>query len=896
MLSVNKLNREELEFLASIFEFDNIRKYFQKYPREYQKLTHLRAKTLTVDQINALIQKNMSSDFIFNFMQGNAEGYIKQLDDSISKLEKEVEDRNKATIIALAESPFRENLSVYYKLIEKNIDDDSIKLLSTIVNSPELVKMLSSEKSDKNLSEQIEQLTKQLNEKDTLIESVNESLLRVQKEEEQKVEDLRKQLADAQTTIASLQSELNTIKAADIIPEEEIEDGYAYHSVCEVFTDYNGKIWLKRLADIEKNTLIPFECDEFKPRLFGNRNKLYHKNGPEASGTIGIWAWNASENWNDPATDYIVTSFCYNILPIQVVEIVGIKNTNDILKSLQAGIKINISTTSVIFAIKSSDSEYIGFLCSNKNLTVNNGVLKLNEECYSLDEYTFNEEDTIELSGKTYYKYLKIKGLPKTIKLYDPIKIVTDIILKRASWNAIKQKGVSKNTWKICRDYIYELPQEDLYTEICDACKCTESEAKQYVASLVENAETYINNDNVENDIIANIIPKHPEIVQKCKGLIYQDWEKENEERIAEANNELESIKSDVENKNAELENVKKEHTRLATELSVISNTISEKEKLASDVDERIKQKIEDAKKNAADFISQMAFVSPVSSMPDNTKKCCYKTGLAIDTEDIEEYDDVNTLHSLISEELRNAGVSSKYRDSLAAYMYSAYLTHTPLLLAGPCGKSIANAFSSALNARLAGVLNCSNPFDSEAIKEVINSKDNVVVIENPFSSEWIYTVLDIISTPDKFIILVTPFTEDLSIEPSGLLNYVLPIFTELFVDSEPTNAFIGSKASDGYIPPVGKSGSNRLYNRILSQMRISMLSVKRINAVVEQATSIYEINEGTDLLYILLPCAYVTGNSNKLMEMIHNKNNPLSEASPDYIKIVEHYLGEYDE
>lgn len=291
-----------------------------------------------------------------------------------------------------------------------------------------------------------------------------------------------------------------------------------------------------------------------------------------------------------------------------------------------------------------------------------------------------------------------------------------------------------------------------------------------------------------------------------------------------------------------------------------------------------------------------MAFVSPINSKASIIPKSCYASGSLLDSEDIEEYDDVNTLHSLISEELRNAGVSSKYRDSLAAYMYSAYLTHTPLLLAGPCGKSIANAFSSALNARLAGVLNCSNPFDSDALKEVMNSNDKVIIIENPFSSEWIYTVLDIISTPDKFIILVTPFTEDLSIEPSGLLNYVLPIFTELFVDSEPTNAFAGSKASEKYIPPVGKSGSNRLYNRILSQMRISMFSVKRINAVVEQAASIYEINEGTDLLYILLPCAYVTGNNNKLLEMIHNKNNPLSKASPDYIKIVEYYLGEYDE
>ena len=895
MLSVSELNKEEIGFIINIIGVEDIRKFFQDRPRLLQQLSPFRAKSLTAEQMTSLIYKNISSDIIFNYIQGEVERYIKHLDDSISKLEKEVEDRNKATIIALAESPFRENLSVYYKLIEKNIDDDSIKLLSTIVNSPELVKMLSSEKSDKNLSEQIEQLTKQLNEKDTLIESVNESLLRVQNEEEQKVEDIRKQLADAQTTIASLQSELNTFKAADIIPEEEIDDGYAYHSMCKIY-EFNSKLWMTRLADVSKNELIPFLVDISKPPMFGNNTRLRCTTGPTNIGHIGIWAWNFEENYKRPDEDYTHDMYCEKYIPIEIIDLSRKTTIDTIAEYLRNGISIIPSTDKVLFFFFLSDEQFRGLLCSHKNYNIENGLLKLKEECYFLDDYLFDEEDIIELDGKKYYRYLKIKGLPKTIKLYDPIKIVTDIVLKRASWNAIKQKGVSKNTWKTCRDYISELPQEDLYTEICNACKCTKSEAEEYVASLIENAETYINNDNVENDIIANIIPKHPEIVQKCKGLIYQDWEKENEERITDANNALNSIKSDFDNKNAELENVKREHARLVAELSAISNNISEKEKLASDVDERIKQKIDDAKKNAADFISQMAFITPTSAMNGNTIKSCYKTGLAIDTEDIEEYDDVNTLHSLISEELQNAGVSSKYRDSLAAYMYSAYLTHTPLLLAGPCGKSIANAFSSALNARLAGVLNCSNPFDSEALKEVINSNDNVVIIENPFSSEWIYTVLDIISTPDKFIILVTPFTEDLSIEPRGLLNYVLPIFTELFVDSEPTNAFIGSKASEGYIPPVGKNGSNRLYNRILSQMRMSLLSVKRINAVVEQTASIYEVNEGTDLLFILLPCAYVTENNNKLMEMIHNKNNPLSKASPDYIKIVEHYLGEYDE
>ena len=155
---------------------------------------------------------------------------------------------------------------------------------------------------------------------------------------------------------------------------------------------------------------------------------------------------------------------------------------------------------------------------------------------------------------------------------------------------------------------------------------------------------------------------------------------------------------------------------------------------------------------------------------------------------------------------------------------------------------------------------------------------------------------MELISIPDKFFILVTPFIEDLSIEPKGLLNYVLPIFTELFVDSEPTNAFVGSIPSEEFIPTVGKNASNRFYSQLLSKMKISSLAVKKMCSVISQAASIYEISEGTDLVYVLLPCAYITGKEELLLEAIHNQKNVLSKAAPEYIKLVENYLGEYDE
>ncbi len=895
MLSIIKLNKEEIDFLINTLGIENIRKQFQKNPRGLQKITPLRAKSLSADQIRFLVHNNLSEDFIYGFLQSNTEDIIRQIDESVSKKEKDITDKNKAIIIVLAESLFKDNVSIYYKLKEKTIDDDYLKLVSLLVKSPKLVKELSYENDDSDLSEQIEKLTKQLEEKDSLLESSNEIMKQLQKETDQRVADISKQLDEANASILSLQSELNTLKAAEQIPEEDIDDGYTYHSLCKIY-EYNGKLWMSRLADVEKNELIPFKVDVNKPPAFGNNTRLRCTTGPDKIGHIGIWAWNFEENYKRHDEDYTHDLYCEKYVPIEVIDFSVSVNSDEVVDCLKNGVSVTPSTGMIILAIKINNGQYRGVLCSNKNCEIGNGSLKLKDDCYSIDEYTIELDDIIELDGKMFYKYLKIKGIPKIIKLYDPIKIVTDIVLKRASWNAIKQKGVSKNTWKICRDYILELPQDDLYKEICDTCKCSESEAKQYVALLIENAETYINNDNVENDIIANIIPKHLELIEKCKELINHDWEVENEEKIASASEELLAVEKDVSDKKNELENVKKEHDRLSSELSTISNSIADKEKLASDVDERIRNKIDDAKKNAAEFISQMAFVAPINSKASILPKSCYSSGSLLVSEGIEEYDDINSLHDLISEELQNAGVSSKFRDSLAAYMYSAYLTHTPVLLAGPCGKSIANAFSAAINARLAGVFNCSNTYESNALTEVMDSDDKVIIIENPFSSEWVYSIMELINIPDKFFILVTPFIEDLAIEPKGLLNYVLPIFTELFVDSEPTNAFVGSIPSEGFIPTIGKNGSNRIYSQLLSKMKISSLAVKRICSVIAQAALIYEISEGTDLVYLLLPCAYITGKEELLLETIHNQNNVLSKAASEYIKLVENYLGEYDE
>ena len=892
MIPIKELNKTEVEYLLSIIGEDAIRKYFSDYAEDFRSVINRdqRIISLKLNQICKIVYDNPSANLIIKLMNDKIVPILEEIEYISS--EYEVKYTNEiALVIALSQSRFKNNIPLYFRLIEKKVDDDYTNIISFLVESPEIIKLIINENDDRDLSEQIEKLTKQLEEKDRSIASNDESLHQLNC----KLNEMSKQIDDANATISSLQSELDSLKAADQIPEEDIDDGYTYHSLCEVYIDYKDGPKLRRLADVGKSGIIPFVCDKNEPKLFGNRNKIYHKNGPDTPGFIGVWAWNATKKWSNPSTDYILSNYCDNINVIQVVEISGAKKINDMIDIIKKGVEITPVSTKLLFIIRNSESDVNGILFTNDELDINKGIVAVKSSCYSVDGYTIKLDDIIELDGNLFYKYLKIKGVPKMIRLYDPIKIVTDIILKRASWNAIKQKGISKNTWKIYREFIAELPHDDLYKEICEACKCSEAEAQQFIDTLVENAETYINNTTFENDILANIIPNHPDLIDKCKELLFQDWMRDNAEKMAAANDEYQVILGNISEKQTELESVKQEHERLSTELSVISNDISEKEKLASDVDDNIRSRIDDAKKNVAEFISQMAFVTPVtSSMSANSSISGYSSGSLLESDDFEEYDDINKLHSLLSEELQNAGVSGKFRETLAAYMLSAYLNHVPLLLAGPYGKSIANALSAALNARLAGILDCSVPYNRESIRDAIESPDKVIIIEDPFSSEWVYSIMDIISTSDKFFILVTPFIEDLSIEPNGLLNYVMPIFTELFIKSEPTNEFIGSKPLDEYILSGENKEGKREYGSLLSKMKISLFTIVRISKIIRQAGSLCQINEGTNLIYILLPYAYITGNTQKLLESVHNK--AFSKAAPEYIKLAEQYLGEYDE
>lgn len=116
---------------------------------------------------------------------------------------------------------------------------------------------------------------------------------------------------------------------------------YDYVSLCEVEQDYNGQVWLNRLADIGKTGLLQaFYLNEDLPKYFANRSRLFFKDGPSELGAIGVWNWSSIPNNNDFSKDYVTTQFNPDARPIEIIKMQDCKSPNEVLEILKKGFEV----------------------------------------------------------------------------------------------------------------------------------------------------------------------------------------------------------------------------------------------------------------------------------------------------------------------------------------------------------------------------------------------------------------------------------------------------------------------------------------------------------------------------------------------------------------------------
>lgn len=892
------LNNDELGFVCRKITGKQLREIYKKNSKAFQKIKPgFRPGNIHDEDAYDFAVKNKDVRFVNNFLNSWIQDRIDEISKHKDGLMKSGKTLEAALIETLALCVFSENIALYFTLLEKQYSSDYIALINYAISLTGMGKEATATSEIRTADR--EDYEQQLTALQTKHTQELTSMKAANSEVQEALAHAEKDLAQLKESQMAMQIELaeyhKVLKHA--VTEENLEptDGYDYLSLCKVYTDDYGKNRLLRLADIRHGEVTEHFSDDTPPYT-----RLYRKDGPSGADFIGVWDWKVIPNTSDPTKDYIQTAFNGRIIPIEVIISRNCHSITDLISLMKEGITTSIVPSRIIYAFYNG-STYEGLYCDAKTTTFHNGKLCIQSGILKLPVFEFHGSDIFVHNSNAILRSINL-GIPiKVVRIKDPLEIVKELVLSRATWAVMQQQGYIRNEYRQIRDFLSELPTSELYEEISTACDCNMDEAKKFFDDFLICADSFVEGVTLENRVMAQIIRNDETLFQACMEEYGVEWEQKNQALLVEAHSVLASLKAeeDISRKAADCK--QEEYQRLEAQIAACQEKIEMQEHLAVEVEEKVLAKIEQARNNAAEFIAENAFVHldahhTSTFAPDSNAEASgpvlFHDGIVKDAADIEINENWKELLSTVQAELREAGVVDSSVVGLSSFLYSAYINRTPVLLAGPNGIEIANAFTLAVHGRTPALLRCIGDLIPHVIESCEESDAEVIVIEQPFQHEWYGSVVKLLSRRQKFYIIINPFAEDLVIEPRGLLNYCMPVLTELFVECQATMNYLGGCMADNFKHFVSET-SGKHYNKLLKTLRINSLAKMNVQRTVSDMHEMLQSGQtDCDYLFILYPFAYVVSALAELKEYIDNATDE-SKPSTKIQELLNQFIGE---
>lgn len=873
---ISDLTDEDLHMVCDLIPLKHIRTYFKCNPQKFRKICSIsRAEKVSPELAKRLILSHRNDVFISDFLNAELSGFLDATQENISASTNGGNDIYTAILQELPTSIFRDHLDIYVKLAQKSCPEECIVPLQKAVEEikkahntpideqPDSEEGSSQKDGSETFQAEIKALHLALENKDRALEEASSTY-------EAELQALEEALAKKESELAELRE---LAEYADFSTTTDFDEDYPFTSLCRVGGSNGNSVELIRLADIIDGIIQPDWQENFP-----QRNILFTKDRYNLEGYVGIWAWKTEKNLNPTKLDYIVSKFLVSQVPTQVITISGCTSTEELKEILLQGIDNYPESGRILYAF-AADERYVGLLCDSKDFLLHNKKAILKSDITSLPVYEFSDREILKFNGMWFFYRIKL-GIPKAIlRIIDPPDAIRKAILRRVPWSKLKTWFAKKDAQRLWQ-LLDELPDNDLYQEISLTCGCSLDEAKSYTNDFIQRAETYLQKDDIDSRVLIAAIENSPTLLEKCRTLNETTWRKEHASELMTAQTELEQIKAETHQQQEQKNQLTDQWKQIQGHMENISLEITQKEKLAADVEAKVAQRISAARKDAAEFISEMAFAQSAATgqimQTASTGRMLFQSGSTLDTELVEHQESWDAI-STIQEGLEDAGVVEQYSLEFAAYLHAAYTAHIPLLLAGPNGRDIADALSAALCGRTASILCCEGEYNSQAVEEWLNSSDEVVAIQNLLNTSWIDHIPELLRTQEKFVIVLHPFAEDLVIEPKGLYNYLLPVLTELFVGWTASRNFSGGYFCKDF--PQYKHAKPKSLP-FENQLSMPLLVQNRLRQIVADMKSLAETSStDVDILFGVLPYAYVTRKFEVLCEKLQQGYSLSKEA-----------------
>ncbi len=686
-------------------------------------------------------------------------------------------------------------------------------------------------------------------------------------------------------------------------------DENEYHeitSICEVYHDDKQKVRLLRLADVDQHgKIVKFEIDMNHEKRFGNRDRLFvNYSLPEKDGIVGVWKWTPEPNKNDPEKDYMDPQKDGTRKPIEIIVVEDADTVEKLAEWVRGEISNLSSNLDTLICCGTQGGFYKGLFCKK---TAREKVSS--KEIVSLPYYEISSEQIVETKGynnqpRWFYNQFSLEEQSrKLVLIYPPEEILKSIIITRSSWNKMKA-GFTRDESQKFKKYINTFRSEDVCQELAKKCSFSEDEAESYINEFIKNFDAQLYGTDCDTILFSRMVQNNVLLREKYKEKIKDEWEVEHSREISEKHAELEKLQKENDEADKILKNVQSEINGAQSELEKIRREIGEKQKLAVDVNNEMQQLIADSKNKASEAIAKMLFVQAAASKTSLPSNKAFRTDSASSdamkvqflkgcelTSDAVEYSVSEDMIVTLEDNLQSAGVDVNMKNGLAALFYAAYQNNVPLLLAGPNAAEIVDAFSAARWGKLSDRLECAGNYQSDAA-DLLNSSD-FVMVNGLFSANWVDHIESFVSRK-PYCVFTNPFVEDLLIEPKGLYNYMVPVFTDLYVTGLPkvaSNLFARGCPAPDCSPDSGPDSApedSRRYERYLTKIGASRMYRYNIVSILKTLQSLPDHSADWDL-YAITPYVSVTGNRDSFVDFMGDPNIKVSRKCLDTIR---QYLG----
>ena len=822
---IDLLTEEDMSFLYGGIRKDSLSTFLETISYWSTKDAQKRDLTLKEykDAISLLIRKRnelIVKSFLNQCIQDILDDVSRAYDFYLIRKQTVTE----ALVAALSTSSLRKNVGIYYKL--KNISQtrDYISTLQLQVDK------YVEQRKNNQIKDETKVGESSANKKEAEQKALSQKTVEIEKELKNLQRNYDVLLSEHQKTLKTLSKYKILAEDFSHISSFVPEEGYEYTSLCMVFTDNNGRSRLQRLIDC-RGGLYVSNFEDVYPQY----TRLYRNDGPEQEGYIGLWDWRVIPSINDPNKPYFETKYKPGYSPIGIIKLQGITSLKEAIDYLKKGIVETLLFPSNIFCF-SEGIRTKGIFCNEDVLTTNSGGKKmLRPEVLTLPTYDFiNSQSIIQISsnGPAILKQTVLKDTESYVATRDRMELVRDRLVSKITWSTTQLQGFSRNEYKRIRDFIAGLPTTDFYDEICELYECNEAGAKGVINNLLKRADDIIDGNSIDQKIMYGLVKRNEDLYQECIESIRDEWIANNKEELAAAEEAVCAVKDQEEILSNNIKELEAAYQMLQLQVDEKKQEMTQAEQLADQVESVAKDRIQKAKENIAEFIVDQAFIEAGYCNSDGQiiKKSAGEgvalqnqhltLGEVLNQDALDENATWKDVYNSIRDELMEAGVGEKYSAGLAALLYSAYIHHIPVLLAGANGMDIAYAFSMAVFGKSPTVFRCFGQIDMREYVAVKDIHDEIIVIDQLFSHEWYNNVLHLLEDRNRFYICLHPFYEDLAVEPSEILNYCIPIFTDLFVDTIPTRKYLGGYISEQFSPYKGTKPI-RTYTSIMEEMNI---------------------------------------------------------------------------